>query len=244
VPAIGSAPDLRLVSAVSRSAAGLPVPGAERVIVSPSVADALAHPTDVLIEYTSPTAAKRNALVAIERGVHVVIGTSGLSERDYEELGEAAEQGNVGVLAAGNFSISAVLLQHFALIAARYMPSWEIIDYAKAGKPDAPSGTARELAARLAGVGEPRIEIPVAATHGPVEARGATVSGTQVHSIRLPGLVIGAEVIFGKPGEILSLRVDAGGGAEPYVDGTLLAAREVGRLKGLHRGLDSVLGLG
>jgi 4-hydroxy-tetrahydrodipicolinate reductase len=243
VPAISAAADLQLVGAVARSAAGRPVDGTSEVMVKTSVVDALAEPTDVLIDYTSPQVAKRHALVAIENGVHVVIGTSGLADADFEEIDAAARVRGVGVLAVGNFAISAVLLQHFALLAARYMPSWEILDYAKAGKPDAPSGTVRELAARLARVGKPRLEVPIEDTHGAVEARGATLGGMQVHSIRLPGFVIGAEVIFGSPGELLSLRADAGTSAEPYVDGTLLAARKVGDLVGLSRGLDSVMDL-
>ena len=72
-------------------------------------------------------------------------------------------------------------------------------------------------------------------------ARGATVSGTQVHSVRLPGYVIGVEVVFGMPDQRLSLRHDAGSSAKPYVDGALLAIRKVGTLVGLHRGLDTVL---
>jgi 4-hydroxy-tetrahydrodipicolinate reductase len=243
VPAISAAADLQLVSAVARSAAGQPLDGASGLTVQSSVSDALAITTDVLIDYTSPRAAKRHALIGIRRGVHVVIGSSGLDDADLEEIDSAARERGVGVIAAGNFAISAVLLQHFALIAARHMPSWEILDYAKAGKPDAPSGTVRELAARLAAVGTPAVEISIHETLGSVDARGANINGTQVHSIRLPGFVIGAQVIFGKPGELLSLRADAGGSAEPYVDGTLLAARKVGTLRGLHRGLDAILDL-
>ena len=176
-------------------------------------------------------------LQAIDRKVHVVIGTSGLNDNDFLEIDEAAQRHGVGVLAAGNFAISSVLLQHFAVIAAKYMPSWEVIDTSDAGKPDAPSGTTRELVNRLAQVRKPEVEIPIGATQGSPEARGLTLNGTQIHSIRLPGFVIAAEVIFGKPNELLSLRYTGGSGAEPYVDGTLLAARRVEGFVGLRRGL-------
>jgi 4-hydroxy-tetrahydrodipicolinate reductase len=136
-----------------------------------------------------------------------------------------------------------VLLQKFAETAARLIPQWEIIDYAHDDKHDAPSGTARELAARLGRVRAPEPTIPVADTMGEREARGATVSGSQIHSVRLPGYVIGAEVIFGMPDQRLTIRHDSGTSARPYVDGALLAIRKVSALVGLHRGLDTVLDL-
>ncbi|HEX3555119.1 MAG TPA: 4-hydroxy-tetrahydrodipicolinate reductase [Thermoanaerobaculia bacterium] len=251
VPEIVAAPDLELVGAVSRTAQGktlgealgLPDLPLRLLRITGSVEEALAAETDVLIDYTSPESAKANVLQAIARKVHVVIGTSGLNDDDFREIDEAARRHGVGVLAAGNFAISAVLLQHFAVIAARYMPSWEVIDYSDAGKPDAPSGTTREIVHRLAKVRAPEVAIPIGETQGFPAARGLTLNGTQIHSIRLPGYVIAAEVIFGKPNELLSLRYTGGSGAEPYVDGTLLAARRVGGFVGLRRGLDQVLDL-
>jgi 4-hydroxy-tetrahydrodipicolinate reductase len=126
-------------------------------------------------------------------------------------------------------------------MAAKYIPHWEIIDYAHAGKKDVPSGTARELANRLANVGEARIEVPLGEIEGPKETRGARLQGTQVHSVRLPGYMISVDVIFGMPDQKLILRHESGSSAEPYVQGALLAIREVGKLVGLHRGLDSVM---
>jgi len=248
VPAIVAAPDLELVGAVSRTAQGktlgeaLGIPDLP-LRVSGTVAEALAVATDVLIDYTSPESVKANVHLAIDRKVHVVLGTSGLDDKDFAAIDEAAQHHGVGVLAAGNFAISAVLLQHFAAITARYMPSWEVIDYSDAGKPDAPSGTTREIVHRLSKVRAPEVAIPIGETQGFPAARGLTLNGTQIHSIRLPGFVIAAEVIFGKPNERLSLRYDGGSGAEPYVDGTLLAARRVDGFVGLRRGLDQVLDL-
>jgi 4-hydroxy-tetrahydrodipicolinate reductase len=139
--------------------------------------------------------------------------------------------------------LTVVLLQKFAEAAARLIPHWEIIDYSHDDKVDAPSGTARELAFRLSKVRSPEPTIPLESTVGPRETRGATVSGSQVHAIRLPGYVISTEIIFGLPDQRLSIRHDSGNSARPYVDGALLAIRKVSTLVGVHRGLDSVLDL-
>jgi 4-hydroxy-tetrahydrodipicolinate reductase len=235
--AVAAAGDLELRSGVSRSAAGSEVHGAP---VHASVGDAL-DGVDVLIDYTAHDVVKANALTAIERGVAVVIGTSGLSADDYAELDAAARERGVGVIAAGNFSLTAAMAQAAALLAARHLPSWEIVDYASAGKADAPSGTARELAERLAEVRPPEVARPVADTAGAPEARGATVAGTQVHSLRLPSFTVSTEVVFGLPDERLSIRHDAGSSAAPYVAGTLLAARAAPARSGLTRGLDTLL---
>ena len=154
---------------------------------------------DVLIDYTSATAVKANTLAAIEAGVHVVIGSSGLTAGDFERDRGAARERSVGVVASGNFSLTAAMCQAAALLAARHLPQWEVIDYASAGKPDVPSGTARELAERLGEVRRPAIGLPIDEIHGPREARGADVAGTQVHSVRLPSFVVSTEVVFGRP---------------------------------------------
>jgi 4-hydroxy-tetrahydrodipicolinate reductase len=201
----------------------------------------LRTPCDVFVEYTKPDAARGHILAALAAGAHVVVGTSGLDDAAFAEIDRAARAANRGVLACGNFALTAVLLQRFAAMAARYIPSFEIIDYAHAGKPDAPSGTARELANRLGGVRSPTNAVAIAETVGERAARGATLSGVQVHSVRAPGFVIGVEAIFGMTDQRLHLRHEAGPSAEPYVDGALLAIRKVGTLVGLHRGLETVL---
>ena len=245
---MATAPDLALVAAVSRKHAGKilgDVLGEPRLTcpVFASAAEALALPCDVLVEYTKPESAKANVLAALERGAHVVIGTSGLTDGDYAELDLVARRKQRGVLACGNFALTVVLLQKFAEAAARLIPQWEIIDYAHDAKVDAPSGTARELAARLSNVRHPEPTIPLDRTVGPRDARGATLSGTQVHSIRLPGYAISAEIIFGMPDQKLTIRHDSGNSARPYVDGALIAIRKVSTLVGVHRGLDTILDL-
>jgi 4-hydroxy-tetrahydrodipicolinate reductase len=237
VEAIGESEDLELRSCVSRSAAGSEIGGAP---VFASVSEAL-EGVDVLIDYTSHEVVKDNAMAAIARGVAVVIGTSGLTAADYEEIDTAAREGGVGVVAAGNFSITAAMAQAAALLVARHLPKWEVIDYASDAKRDAPSGTSRELAERLGEVRAPASARPPGETEGSPEARGATVGGTQVHSLRLPSFVVSTEVVFGLPDERLSIRHDAGGSPAPYVAGTLLAAREAPKRVGLTRGLDTLL---
>ena len=235
-----------LSGALARSAGGQDIgtamgrkPAGVNIVVS--LKEALSQPTDVLVDYTSPDTVKDRVLDAVGRGVRVVIGTSGLNASDYAEIDRAAKANNVGVIAAGNFSITAALAKHFALFAARHLPSWEIIDYAHADKVDAPSGTTLELADELAAVATNRIAVPIEQTHGLPEARGAAISGTQVHSVRLPSYVIAFETIFGLPDERLTIRHDAGVGALPYVGGTLLAVRSVITTTGLVRGLDRLL---
>jgi 4-hydroxy-tetrahydrodipicolinate reductase len=243
---IAEAEDMELVAAISRRYAGktlgeaIGVAGLTAPVFS-SVAEALTTNPEIVVEYTKPDMAKSNVLTALQGGAHVVIGTSGLSNDDHAQIDQAAKQANRGVLAVGNFALTVVLLQKFAEMAARYIPHWEILDYAHADKRDAPSGTARELANRLSKIRESRLEVPLEETEGVPETRGARLQGTQVHSVRLPGYTISVDVIFGMPGQKLILRHESGESAEPYVSGALLAIREVSGLVGLHRGLDSVM---
>jgi 4-hydroxy-tetrahydrodipicolinate reductase len=134
-----------------------------------------------------------------------------------------------------------MLLQRFACEAAKYLSHWEIIDYASDAKKDAPSGTARELAFRLSEIRKPEITYPISETIGERDSRGSTLNGSQVHSIRLPSYVISVETIFGAKDERLTIRHDAGSGAEPYIQGTFLAIREVRNHIGLIRGLDRIM---
>jgi 4-hydroxy-tetrahydrodipicolinate reductase len=242
--------DLELVGAVSRSSAGQDVgavlgrPAVGLKVVA-KVDEALSardtSPAAVFIDYTSAASVKSHVLAALGHGLSTVVGSSGLTAADFEEIDGLAKAKSCGVIACGNYSITAALAKHFALIAAKHLPHWEVIDYASGQKIDAPSGSARELAEELAQVRANKLGRPLSEVIGPIEARGAQIAGTPVHSIRLPGFVLSFETIFGLPNERLSIRHDAGSGAEPYVDGTLLAVRRVGGLKGLTRGLDSLL---
>lgn len=206
--AIEAADDLSLAATVARSGAG---------VTHTSVEDALRVPSDVFVDYTSAAAVKSNVMLAVNASRHVVVGSSGLTNDDFAEIDAAARAKNVGVLAVGNFAITAALLQRFAVEAAKHIEDFEIIDIAYKEKIDAPSGTARELAWRLGS------------------------DPAKVHSLRLPGYTIGLEVRFGREDERLTLHYDGGPGAKPYIAGTLLAIRRVGGMVGVVRGLDSIL---
>ena len=210
------------------------------VAVEDDLARALDRRPDVLIDYTHPAVVRRNVDLALERSVPVVIGTTGLTDADFDRIDAAARAAGVGV-ATGNFSVTAALMQHLARFAARHVPDWEIIEYGSAAKPDAPSGTARELAELLAheraGEPTPAVAEPV----GPPEARGAEIGGARVHSVRLAGSNPAVEVVFGLPGERLILRHDEQGDSAIFVAGSLLAARRVRERAGLVRGLDRLL---
>ena len=239
------ADDLELRSAVSRSAAGtdlgLAWGGAENgVPVFAAVADALDE-VDVFVDYTAHSTVLGHALAAIERGVSVVIGTSGLGADDFDVIAESAERAGVGVVAAGNFSLTAAMMQAAALLVARHLPNREIIDFASAGKKDAPSGTARELAERL-GDGE---------RAGAGRSRSPTwpgIRGARRDHRRHPGALAAAAELLGiDRGRVRPARRAADHPARRGLVGHALRRRDVaghprrpGRT-GLIRGLDTLL---
>ena len=251
VAALAKADDLKLVGAVSRNAAGRDAGEAagiprNGVTIAATLAEALRAPSDVVVDYTKPNAVKGHVLAAVAAGRHVVVGASGLGAADFAEIEAKAVAASVGVIAAGNFSITATLLKRFTLEAARYVPDVEIIDYASAGKPDTPSGTGRELAEILSAQRQAPTSTPVEKLTGIPATRGASVKTgahpVQVHSLRLPSYVLSVESVFGAPDERLTIRHDAGSSASPYVAGTLLAIRKVSGIRGLVRGLENLIG--
>ena len=242
-----AAEDMTLTGAVARSSAGRDVgellgidePGGVRICAG--IDDALKAGADVLIDYTTTDTVKDHVLYALEQGVAVVIGTSGLTAGDYDEIARCALEKGVGVVGGGNFSLTATLMQHLALIAAEHIPQFEVLESAWAEKEDVPSGTARELAEKLGDVQKPVQVRPVDSLHGPQEARGAEINGVQVHCIRMPGFTLRCEAIFGMKGERLVISHEAGQSAEPYVSGTLIAVRKAVAVRGLVRGLNDLL---
>lgn len=239
--------NMELVCAVSRKQAGNDLAhflnlDANQIPIYKDVESALKKEQfDVLVEYTKPDVAKKNIIAALEKGANVVVGTSGLTVDDYKTIAKAAIENNSSVLAVGNFAITVVLLQKFSEIAAKYIPNYELIDYAHEDKIDSPSGTARELANKLSQVQESTLFVGEDNVVGEKASRGVRLNGVQVHSVRLPGHVISIETIFGLKDEKLTMRHDSGASAEPYVKGGLLAIEKVGTFKGLKRGLDSVM---
>lgn len=197
---------------------------------------------DVVIDFTNADWTPILAPAALERGVRLVIGTTGLSEAWLDELGAECSKRGVGAVAAPNYAIGAVLLIHMAKIAGRFFNSVEIIELHHDKKVDAPSGTALSTArAILAARGRPfdHNEPDIEPLPG---ARGAQLDGITVHSVRLPGLVAHEEVIFGGTAQTLSIRHDTSG-RDSFIPGVLLAAKEVMERKELVRSLESLFGL-
>ena len=240
-----AAADLELHGAVARKAAGEDIGSAIGeaacgVAVTASLEEALDAGPDVLIDYTHPDVRMRHVMAAVSRRIPVVIGTTGFTADEFDELDRAAREAGVG-LATGNFALTAALLQRFALMAAEHIPHWDVIEYCKAEKPDIPSGTARELAELMGDVRRPDYALSADEHIGPAEALGADIAGSRVHAVRLPGYSAAVEVLFGLPGERLSLRHDMGEDDAIFVEGSLLAARKLPSITGLVRGLDRLL---
>lgn len=246
VRAILASDRFRLVGAVARRRAGRDIGEIVRgmacgVTVDPVLDVAIdRRRPHALIDYTHPSIIKQHLKIAFDRKIPVVIGTTGFTDADFAEIDAAARQAGVGA-ATGNFAITAALMQHLSKIAAQHVPHWEVIDYAKAEKPDVPSGTARELAEELGRVQTPRIALGNDQLYGPVEARGASFGGARVHSVRLPGNPNIVQAIFGLPGERLTITHEGYQDQSIYVAGSLLAAERIQTTKGLVRGLDTLL---
>jgi 4-hydroxy-tetrahydrodipicolinate reductase len=174
---------------------------------------------DVLLDVTTHPDSVTIAMRALERGVRPVVGASGWSDAEREALAHAAETRGIGALIVPNFSTGALLMMRFAREAARYYGHAEIVEMHHLGKKDAPSGTALQTARGIASDG------------------GAA---PPIHSVRLPGPTAHQEVLFGGPGELLTIAHDAFG-RESFVRGMLTAARAVMHLRGLTIGLDELL---
>ena len=203
----------------------------------------VAQSCDVVIDFTTPDAVMGNLEFAIGAGMHCVVGTTGFDDDRLARVKEwTAGHPDVGVLIAPNFSIGAVVMMHLSALAARYFESVEIVELHHPDKVDAPSGTAAHTAAAIA---HARADLPPApdATLSQLDgARGARVDDIPVHSIRLRGLVAHQEVLFGGPGETLSIRHDSlDRGC--FMPGVILAARRVGDHPGVTVGLADYLDL-
>jgi 4-hydroxy-tetrahydrodipicolinate reductase len=232
--AVAAADDLELVAAVDPNNAGLE---AEGLLVSATV-EHLAD-VDVAVDFTLPSTVMPNVRWCLRNGVHAVVGTTGLTPADLEELRAAATADTANCFVAPNFALGAVLLLRFAAEAARYFDAAEVIELHHDGKADAPSGTAIATAHAIAAARAGTWSAPEAVGQY-AGARGAEVDGVRVHAVRLPGLVAHEEVLFGSPGQTLSLRHDAVDRAA-FVPGVLLAIRAVIDRPGLTVGLDALL---
>jgi 4-hydroxy-tetrahydrodipicolinate reductase len=199
----------------------------------------------VVVDFTTPGAVMDNVEFCVTNGIHVVVGTTGFdADRIATVRSWLAAAPGVGVVIAPNFGIGAVLMMAFAEKAARYFESAEVIELHHPNKVDAPSGTSRHTAERIAAARRDAglLAMPDATTSGLTGARGAEVEGVHIHSMRLAGLVAHQEVLFGGPGETLTLRHDSLDRVS-FMPGVLLAIRAVSGRPGLTVGLEPLLDL-
>jgi 4-hydroxy-tetrahydrodipicolinate reductase len=227
--AVNDADDLELVAALD---------------LGDDVSTLTAASCDVVVDFTQPAAVMDNLRSCIGAGVHCVVGTTGFSDDRLAEVRSwLAEQPEVGVLVAPNFSVAAVLMMRFAEQAAPFFPSVEVVELHHDRKVDAPSGTATSTARRIAAARAQADAGPVpdATTDERPGARGADVGGVHVHSVRLRGLVAHQEVLFGTEGETLTIRHDSLDRVS-FMPGVLLAVRSVAGRPGLTVGIDDLVG--
>jgi 4-hydroxy-tetrahydrodipicolinate reductase len=195
----------------------------------------------VMVDFTHPDAVYDNVRSAIAYGIRPVVGTTGLSPEQINELANFAEKASTGCLIIPNFSIGMVLLQQAAVTACQYFDHVEIIELHHNQKADAPSGTAIQTAQLLAEMGKTFNPPQVEETEKLAGARGSLANeGIRIHSVRLPGLIAHQEVIFGAPGQIYTLRHDTSD-RSCYMPGVLLAIRKIQQLKSLVYGLEKIL---
>lgn len=244
VRAVTEADDMGLVGAVDRSRIGEDVGTVAglmpaSVVIGDSVSDAIAAASpDVAVDFTLPDAVMGNLRAALRAGVACVVGTSGLSQKDYSDLTKLCEEHRTPVFVAPNFAIGAVLMMQFAAQAARHFDAAEVIEMHPPDKADAPSGTAVRTAQLMAST--PGSKFAGREGSDGRAARGQAEGAVPVHSVRLPGLVAHQEVIFGGRGETLTIRHDSTS-RESFMPGVLLAIRKVRSLRGLVVGLEHLL---
>ena len=245
VKAVCNESEMQLVGAVELQVSEdyLTLPdGSGRVPFSSSLESILGscHP-DVLVDFTIAKATMPAVRIASGQGVNLVIGTTGLTADDIDEIEKLAQNNGIGAVVAPNFALGAVLMMHLAKVAAKFLDYAEIIELHHERKVDAPSGTALSTAKAMAAArGEPFLQ-PSGHGETPI-SRGQQVEGVAIHSVRLPGLLAHQEVVLGAPGQTLSIRHDTIS-RECFMPGVILAIKEVVKHQGLVYGLDNLLGL-
>lgn len=238
--------DVELVGAVDvvsqRETIGSIVNIANNITVESDLSKALDEcKPDVVVDFTQPAVVMNNLRIILSKGIRAVVGTTGFTQENFQELEDLAKKNSTAVLIAPNFSIGAILMMKFAEQAIKYLPKAEIIEMHHDQKLDAPSGTAKITAERM-----------VAARGGFIQqghpdekellagARGASLEGIPIHSVRLPGYVAHQEVIFGGTGETLIVRHDSNS-RESFMPGVMLACHKMPQYSGFIYGLDKIM---
>ena len=196
---------------------------------------------DVLVDFTQPKSIYENALYCLNNGINIVIGTTGLSDEEINELKNLSQKNGLGCLIAPNFSTGAVLMMKFAQMASKYFDNAEIIELHHNQKKDAPSGTAVKTALMMAGENTNFTTGNCQEVETIKGARGAnSYNNIHIHSVRMPGYIASQEVIFGASGQILTIRHDSMN-RECYMDGVLRAVKFVNENKEFIYGLENIL---
>ena len=242
--ALSRDPDLEPVGAVDLASLGddFPLPdGAGAIPYATSLEVVLSRcQGDVVVDFTNASACMAAAQTATAHGLHLVTGTTGLSDADLESLADLSRRHEVGIIVAPNFALGAVLLNHLARIAARFFDYVDIFEAHHEAKFDAPSGTALALARAIAS--EKRFIRPEPQKEPLPGTRGGDYDGISIHSTRMPGRLAHHDVVFGAAGQTLSLRHDTLS-RECFMPAVMLAVKEVVKRRELVVGLEEILGL-
>jgi 4-hydroxy-tetrahydrodipicolinate reductase len=242
--AVSAESDMRVVGAVEfqPETDELILPGGGAVPLGADIAVIIDKTSpDVVVDFTNREASLPAVRIAMEKGVNLVIGSTGFSEAEVADMQRLAAEKGIGVVLAANFALGAVLMMHLAGIAGKYFDNVEITELHHDRKADAPSGTALSTArGMLAARGKPFHR--QSQLDDGFASRGESRDGLNIHSVRLPGLVAHQEVLFGGVGQTLSIRHDSIN-RESFMPGVILAVREVMKHKTFIRGLEPVLGL-
>ena len=242
VKAVCQEPEMVLAGGVEIKAAGaITRPDGTTAPFGGSVAEMIAScEPDVMVDFTTAKASMPAVRTAAKNNVNMVIGTTGFTTAELDEMRKLAEANEIGIVAAPNFALGAVLMIHLAKIAGKFMDHAEIIELHHDKKLDAPSGTSLLTAKAMAEARGKAFLPPAAGEH--TGSRGEANAGINIHSVRLPGLMAHQEVIFGAAGQTLSIRHDTIN-RECYMPGVILAIKAVVKQKGFIYGLDKLLGL-
>ncbi len=195
---------------------------------------------DVLIDLTTPEVGMKHAVTALKSGVRPVVGTTGFSKEDLEELNRLCQEKELGCIIAPNFAVGAILMMKFSQMAAKYFSDVEIIELHHDKKLDAPSGTAVKTADMIAQVRQEKQQGHPNEIETHRGARGANIEGMRIHSVRLPGLIAHQQVIFGAEGQTLTIRHDSYNRAS-FMSGVKMAVENVMKLDVLVYGLENIL---
>ena len=244
--AVSTDPELKAVGAVDLKADrdSLPLPdGTGEVPYSAELESIISQSNpDVMVDFSIHEASMSAARIAAGHGVSLVIGTTGFSADDISEIEKLCKEADIGAVVASNFSIGAVLMIHMAKLAAGHFDYAEVIEKHHEKKADAPSGTALNTAQAMAAARGKPFENPELKKEPLKGTRGGQVEGISIHSVRLPGFLAHQEVIFGAPGQTLTVRHDTIS-REAFMPGVVAAVKYVATNKGLVHGLDKLLGL-